>query len=257
MTSHHHGVRVRQDRELLRVSLDRHGIDGALLAELHGVLDLAERSPECRLVVIEGSGGVFCTGMDLDAAALSGASSDELASRGGEEFLGLLTRITTVPRAIVSVVDGRVVGGGVGIAAASDLVYATSRSTFGLPEALWGLLPCCVLPFLIRRVGFQTAHAMTLSTLPVAAERAHRLQLVDELADDVEPLLRRLRARLSKLDGSTISDLKAYQRRMWFLSEDMERAAVAEFTRLMSAPSVRARISAYATDQILPWERRT
>jgi polyketide biosynthesis enoyl-CoA hydratase PksH len=253
-------LRVRAEPGLLWATLDRprqqNTINGAVLAELHAVLDQAERSPDCRLVVLAGTDGVFCTGMDFADASRTDGDSTALAERGGAEFLGLLKRFTTVPRAVVSVVDGRVAGGGVGIAAASDFVYATPRSTFGLPEALWGLLPCCVLPFLIRRVGFQPAYAMTLSTLPVTADQAYRTHLVDEVAEDAELPIRRLRLRLSKLDGSTIADLKRYLRGMWFLSEEMERSAVGEFTRLMSSPAVRERISSFATQQVFPWESR-
>src|SRR5204863_9100504 len=124
------------------------------------------------------------------------SEATSLADRGGAAFFGLLRRFTTVGRVIVSIVDGRVTGGGVGLVAASDLVYATERSSFGLPEALWGLLPCCVLPFLIRRVGYQPAYAMALSTQPVSAQEALRSHLVDAVADDPTALVRRLAARV-------------------------------------------------------------
>ena len=251
-------LRVRDELEVVRITLCRpeyNSINGVMLAELHRALDQAEDSRDCRIVVLEGTAGAFCTGMDFADAIRSDGGSD-VTARGGEAFLGLLRRFTAIPRAVVALVDGRVIAGGVGIAAASDFVYASPRSTFSLPEALWGLLPCCVLPFLIRRVGFQPAYAMTLSTLPVNAEKAHMLHLVDELTEDADALVRRLRARLTKLDASTIADLKRYLRRMWFLSEDMESLAVAEFTRLMASPVVRARISSFASAQVLPWEHR-
>ena len=228
---------VRSDSDVLTVGIDRvpqqNAINGTLLAEMHAVLDEAERLPDCRQVVIHGASGVFCTGMDFADAT---GSPQSVAERGGAEFLGLLKRLTTVPRVVVSVVDGRATGGGVGIAAASDFVVATPRAVFSLPEALWGLLPCCVLPFLIRRVGFQPAYAMGLSTLPVTAEQAHRIHLADELAP----------SRSISCGGcgngcrnstTTIGAMKRYQRDLWFLSEETERAAIAEFTRLMSSPA--------------------
>jgi len=248
-------LEVSADVGVLTAVIDRipqqNAINGTLLAELHAVLDEAERTPACHLVVIRGASGVFCTGMDFSDAS---DSPDTVAERGGAEFLGLLKRLTTVPVMVVSVVDGRATGGGVGIAAASDFVVATPRAVFSLPEALWGLLPCCVLPFLIRRIGFQPAYSMSLTTLPVTAEQAHRIHLADELAADPGQFMRRLRQRVSKLDRATIAALKRYQRDLWFLSAETERAAVAEFTRLMSAPEVRERISGFVTAQVFPWE---
>jgi polyketide biosynthesis enoyl-CoA hydratase PksH len=248
-------LEVSSDAGVLTVAIDRvpqqNAINGTLMAELHAVLDEAERLPGCRQVVIRGAAGVFCTGMDFADAT---GSPQSVAERGGAEFLGLLKRLTTVPLVVVSVVDGRATGGGVGIAAASDFVVATPRAVFSLPEALWGLLPCCVLPFLIRRVGFQPAYSMSLSTLPVTAEQAHRIHLADELAAEPEQFLRRLRQRVSKLDGATIAAMKRYQRDLWFLSAETERAAVAQFTQLMSSPQVRERISGFVTAQVFPWE---
>lgn len=248
---------VRADSDVLWVGIDRvpqqNAINGVLLAELHAVLDEAERLPGCRQVVISGAPGVFCTGMDFTDAT---DSPQSVAERGGTEFLGLLKRLTTVPRVVVSVVDGRATGGGVGIAAASDFVVATPRAVFSLPEALWGLLPCCVLPFLIRRVGFQPAYGMSLSTLPATAEQAHRMHLADELSAEPGQFVRRLRQRVSKLDDAVIGAMKRYQRDLWFLSGETERAAIAEFTRLMSSPDVRQRISGFVTAQVFPWENQ-
>ncbi|MGW7278789.1 enoyl-CoA hydratase-related protein [Streptomyces sp. NPDC054844] len=250
-------VVVGEERHVLRVTLNRperhNGINGELLAGLHAALDRAERLPDCRLVVLQGAGGVFSTGMDFAEASREEAG-DEIAGHGGEWFYGLLKRFSTCSRVIVSVVDGRAVGGGVGLVAASDFVFATERSSFALPEALWGLLPACVLPFLIRRTGFQTAYAMTLSTLPVRAAEAARSGLVDELTDDTGPAVRRLGNRLARLDTSTVGRAKEYFRRLWIVDDATERTAVSEFARMMSSPAVRARIGDFAAHQRFPWE---
>ncbi|MGC4806669.1 enoyl-CoA hydratase-related protein [Micromonospora sp. DT233] len=247
---------LRSEAAVLTVTLARpreqNSITPALMADLHDALDRAEADPACRVVVLRAQGPAFCSGMDLHAAA---GSTDDLAAHGGERFLGLLKRLTTVERVVVSCVDGRASGGGVGVVAASDFAYATPASQFGLPEALWGLLPCCVLPFLIRRVGFQRAYTMTLSTLPIDAAEAARRGLVDEVAEDPGPALRRLLVRATKLDPTTIGDLKRYFRRMWIVSDEMEAEALREFGRLMTSPVARERITAFATGQRMPWER--
>lgn len=258
LSTPHRRIRLEEAPGVLRITLARaerqNSIDGLFLEEVHAALDRAESIPECRLVVLEAEGEVFCSGLDLPAAAGETGDRGALASRGGADFLGLLKRFSTIPRVVLSRVDGRVSGGGVGIVAASDLAFATERSRFGLPEALWGLLPCCVLPFLIRRVGFQRAYAMTLSTLPVDAGEARRSHLVDEVADDAEPLIRRLLFRLEKVDETTVRSLKRYFARMWFLSDEMEEAALEEFARLMSSDAVQQRIEDYVIHQRFPWE---
>jgi len=234
--------------EAVRVTLSRPTIDGTLIGELHEALDAAERAPDCRMVVLQGGDGTFSTGMDFAEAIGDGDPE-------GARFFGLLRRFTTVPRVVVSIVDGKVAAGGVGLVAASDLVYASGRSTFALPEALWGLLPCAVLPFLIRRVGFQKAYAMTLSTLPVSAAEAAGCHLVDAVTDQPSALLRRLTYRLTKLDGSIVGDVKRYAGRLWPVPDEVERVAVEEFARLVGSPAVQRRMADFATHRRMPWER--
>ncbi|GAB3555687.1 polyketide biosynthesis enoyl-CoA hydratase PksH [Actinopolyspora lacussalsi] len=230
----------------------QNGISAELLRGLHRALDETESDPERPALLVEGSDGVFCTGMDF---ADAGDGSRDTGETGGAEFWRLLERFTTTPAVVVSLVDGKAIGGGVGIVAASDFVWATPRSSFGLPEALWGLLPCCVLPFLIRRVGFQPAYAMTLSTLPVSADEAVRSRLVDEVAEYPEAALRRLLLRLRRIDTDTVESLKRYVRPMSPIGTERGSAAVAEFVRLFTSTAVAERIEEYNRTGRFPWER--
>lgn len=243
----------------LTVTLNRPARQNALtdltLAELHAALDAAESLPACRLVVIRGADGHFCTGMDLEEAA--GATTRAEGSHSpGAPFFSLLRRFTAIPRVVVSVVDGRAAGGGVGLAAASDFVFASERAQFGLPEALWGLLPCSVAPFLLRRVGFQAAYAMTLSTLPVNARQAERLGLVDEVSADPCVPLHRLASRVSKLEEATIAAAKRHFARLWPISQEVEAAALSEFDDLFSSARVQQAIAGFTgPGRRFPWER--
>ncbi|HEX4954742.1 MAG TPA: enoyl-CoA hydratase-related protein [Thermoanaerobaculia bacterium] len=238
---------------VLTLTLDRpaqgNGLTPALLREIQAALDQAEATTACRMVVLEGRDGVFSTGMDFEQAAAEDGGSD-----GGAAFLALLERLTRLPRVVVAKVDGRAAGGGVGLAVACDFVFATERSQFSLPEALWGLLPCCVLPFLIRRVGFQKAYAMTLATLPIGAAEAERIHLVDQRTEDPDEPIRRLAFRLSKIDPTTLGRAKRHFCSLWSLSPEVERAALAELAELMASPLVRRNIAAFVRERKLPWE---
>ncbi|MFI6846272.1 enoyl-CoA hydratase-related protein [Kitasatospora sp. NBC_00085] len=242
-------LRLERDRGRLTVTLtrpaERNSITRELITELGAALDLAEEAEDCRVVVLRAEGDTFCSGMDLSGVAEAARPDAADTRQGGDDYFALLERLTTIGRIVVAQVDGQAVGGGVGLAAASDFVHATGRSRFSLPEALWGLLPCSVLPFLIRRVGFQRAYAMSLGTLPVTAAEAAAHGLVDELADDPAPALRRLLFRASKLPPGTVADLKSYMRRLWILDDGTQRTAVDEFVRLMTTGQVRERIAGY------------
>jgi polyketide biosynthesis enoyl-CoA hydratase PksH len=241
----------------LTVTMNRpsrqNALNDTMLCELHAALDAAERAPGCRMFVLQGTSGLFCTGMDLEEAA------GELPGDAGEDrarFFQLLRRFTTSPRVVVSIVDGRAEAGGVGLAAASDFVFASERARFGLPEALWGLLPSSVLPFLLRRTGVRVAFGMTLSTLPLDARKAEHVGLVDAVADDPASLLQRLAARVTKLDPSTIAAAKRSFGRLAPISYEVEAAALRELDELFASPFVRRSLAELTGPRrSFPWER--
>ena len=137
---------------------------------------------------------------------------------------------------------------------ASDLVVATPDSQFGLPEALWGLLPAIVTPFLIRRVGFQIAYRMALTTLPLSAKEAHAIKLVDEVSDNPSQIVHRLLLRVSKLRRETILKVKKYFNKMWIINDRIEEIAVRENIRGFSDPTVIEAILNFRNFKKLPWD---
>nr|WP_233157898.1 enoyl-CoA hydratase-related protein [Actinokineospora bangkokensis] len=242
---------MRTEPGVLRVVLERPVVNDVVIGDIGAALDRAEADPGVRAVVLTGGGGgVFCEGMDF-AAADAGATGGD----GAGPFFDLLHRFTTTRLVVVAQVDGRVAGGGVGLVAASDFVHATPASTFSLPEALWGLLPCTVLPFLIRRVGQQAAYAATLSTQAVDAAAAHRVRLVDEVTERPDAALRQLVFRLARLPQEVVGDAKRYFAALAPVDVGVRATAVAEFARLMDSPAVRERISAFVHRGRYPWER--
>ncbi|HEY6795201.1 MAG TPA: enoyl-CoA hydratase-related protein [Kineosporiaceae bacterium] len=229
-------------------------IDDTLVARLSRGLDHAEDDERCRIVLLSSPlAGVFSTGMNLVGAARA-EDAGQATRRTGAAFFDLLERFTRTPRIVVSLVEGQVAGGGLGLVAASDLVLSGERSSFALPEALWGLLPCVVLPFLARRVGFQKAYSLALTTQPIDAGGALACGLADDVRADPGQAVRQLAYRAARLDPATIGDLKRYAHRMNPLPADTRAAALTELGRLLAEPPVRRRLAAFADHGRYPWE---
>ena len=89
--------------------------------------------------------------MDLSAAA------DGDITAAMDAFASALTAIRRAPT--VAFVDGDAHGGGCGLAAACDLVAATPKASFALPELLLGLVPGAILPALLDRMPAQKVAA--------------------------------------------------------------------------------------------------
>jgi enoyl-CoA hydratase/carnithine racemase len=133
---------------------------------------------EGRVIVLEGADGVFCRGLDPKCVG-SGQSltkDDDL-----QVFADALLALRRISKAVIAAVDGIALGGGLGLAAAADVVVATEESTFGLPEAQLGLAPAIIMPFLVERMRLQECRLWALSSYSRSAAEAARAGLVDVL----------------------------------------------------------------------------
>lgn len=228
-------------------------INATLIKEMMIALLQLEENDEVKVIVLQGSPEHFCTGMDLNA--VGNERRDALFEDDPDAYYDLLKYFATSSKIIISVVEGKVNAGGVGMVAASDIVIANEAATFSLSEVLFGLLPACVMPFLIRRVGYQKAKWMTLTTQSISAERAFNIGLADEISPNVNDALRRNLLRLTRLETRTIRELKDYMSSLWIINEQTQQLAVSKITGLMRSEKVQANIKNYVQHGIFPWDK--
>lgn len=127
-------LRVRLDRPDKRNALTREMLDG-----LHAALDRAE-ADRIPVMVVSATGAAFCAGADIATYVEAIDDLDALADFGARAK-SLMHRLSTSPTIVVAVVDGIAMGGGFELVLAADLVYASDRARFGLPEITLGLIP--------------------------------------------------------------------------------------------------------------------
>ena len=137
-------------------------------------------------------------------------ASGQKSEQNPEPLYDLWLKLATGPYITISHVRGKANAGGVGFVAASDIVIASQDAQFSLSELLFGLFPACVLPFLIRRIGFQKAHYLTLMTQPISSQQAHTWGLVDVCDAQSDSLLRKHLLRLRCLSKTGIVRYKRY-----------------------------------------------
>lgn len=225
--------------------LDRPGrrntINEAVLADLDKALTLAESTSDSRFFVISATGEDFCAGMDLDTTPPDGPVTGELP------YWKLLRRLTTSPLVTVSVVDGAVTAGGVGLAAACDVVLAGRDARFRLTETLLGLVPAMALPFVVRRTGEQRAFTAALLADDIDAEAALGLGLVDRVGASGQELLRPLLVGLRRVQRETVAALKNYRNTAFGWRDDLGAVAGQAFLDRLDSDLVRAMMKAVAS----------
>ncbi len=206
-------IEVRSEDALYRIRFNRpearNTINDRLIEECHQALDEAESN--ATVVILEGSPEIFCFGADFQGMQAAAAAGNGPKESNPEPLYALWQRLATGPFATVAHVRGLANAGGIGFVAACDVVVADVGARFSLSELLFGLLPACVLPFLIRRIGHQRAHYLTLMTQPISAEQALQWGLADAIGPDSEAILRKHLLRLRRLSKPALTRYKNYQ----------------------------------------------
>jgi enoyl-CoA hydratase/carnithine racemase len=159
-----------------RVTLNRpearNAVSAAMLGELEGALRTAAADPECRVVVMSGSGKDFCAGADVAELTDAAGGMAPAASYGGAVET-LLRSIEELPRPVIAAVQGAALGAGCQIAVACDLVIAAEDARFGIPSARLGIvIGYESVERLARTIGPKRAGEMLLAARTVTGEEA-------------------------------------------------------------------------------------
>jgi polyketide biosynthesis enoyl-CoA hydratase PksH len=244
-------VQVQRNGPVMRVTIPS-TIDAALTCDMLQLLRDAEADDAIRLLAIEGDSKLFCTGLDF--ADFSRTDAGMAFTQDAERYYDVLSAMVTSSKFIVSMVAGKVNAGGMGFVAASDLVIAGPDATFALSELLFELLPACVLPFLIRRVGLHKAQLLALTTQPIGVEEAYRWGLVDEWGPELEQLFRRRVPRVARMSPAAIGRLKKYMNDLWIIREETRHLAVNAISRLLGNQETQTKIRRFVSEGALPWQ---
>ena len=198
-------------------------LPGNILAKLATTITDAGNDKNIKVLILKSAG---------DRAFCAGASFDELIAidnpeQGKKFFLGFANVINAArkcPKFILGRVQGKAVGGGVGMAAATDYCFATKYSSSKLSELAIGIGPFVVGPAVERKIGTSAFSAMTINaTKWFDANWSREKGLYTDVFDSVEELddeIDKLASTLSKSNPEAMEKLKKI---IWNGTEDWDR----------------------------------
>jgi len=162
----------------------RNAVNGAVASGIEEAIDQLEADDALWVGILTGVPPVFSAGADLKEINAGNAATLQ-TTRGG--FAGITQRERTKP--IIAAVDGPALAGGTEIVLACDLVVASGRATFGIPEVKRSLVAAGGALFrLPRKIPFNVAMELALTGEPISAERGYALGLVNVLCDEGQAL---------------------------------------------------------------------
>jgi len=256
-------IDLRLDADVMHITLSRPEIRNAISAEMLSELADAFSTLDdvgARAVVLRGAGGNFCAGGDLKemSSLLKQVQDNDRAGIARHNALAgnLFHTINNAPQAVIAVLEGAVIGGGIGLACAADIAIALRSARFGLPETGLGLVPAQIAPFLRRRVGESQARLLAVTGGQIDAETAERIGLVHYLVDDEKELQCTLAEALRKINDCAPEALAVAKQLMFepgsLESVKPERLGIV-FARAMSSAEAAEGIAAFLEKRKPKW----
>lgn len=182
----------READGVVRLTLNRpeakNAMNGTMYDEARAAVSDIDKDPSVRVVVLTGSGSVFCSGGDFkyqqsqavrpQAERLAEASKLAL-------WLGELDRMS---KPLIGRINGPAYGGGLGLVAVCDVAIAPNAVNFCLSEASLGLMPSMISPYVVRKMGVSNARSVFLNSRVFSAAEARQFGVLHEVVPDEEAL---------------------------------------------------------------------
>lgn len=133
-----------------------------LLKEMSRQIQSAGNHSDTRLILLQSAGkGTFCAGASFDELlAITDAEMGTLFFSG---FADVINAIRTSPKLVIGRVQGKAVGGGVGLIAACDYCMATEHAAVKLSEVSINIGPFVIAPALERKIGISAFTQLSLN----------------------------------------------------------------------------------------------
>jgi len=210
---------------------EHNSLPSNLLNELVDIITDLGNNEAVKVIILKSDGATtFC----------AGASFQELISIENEEsgklfFLGFANVINAMrkcPKIIIGSIHGKAVGGGVGIAAATDYCLATKYASIKLSELTIGIGPFVVAPAIERKIGIAAFSQLTLDANNFySADWAHSNGLYNGVYEDTKELESAVQAMAQNLANYNPSALIELKKVLWKDTENWdellkERAAI-------------------------------
>ena len=166
----------------------RNALNGDLIRELLEAVRHTERLEGARCLVLRGAGAVFCAGGDIHWLRNEGAGDFDANLRDIQDLVLLLKTLNELPLPVLAVIQGAAIGGGLGLAAVADVAVCSAETVFSLAEARLGLVPSCIGPFVLQKIGPSWTRRYMVTGERFDAPTARFMGLVHEVVPSADAL---------------------------------------------------------------------
>jgi enoyl-CoA hydratase/carnithine racemase len=190
----------------------RNALSTAMIDALHAAVAGAAGREDVRVVVLAGTGPVFCAGLDLRELAAQ-REAGRVETHTLQDALELLERCS---QPTIAAVQGDAIAGGCELALHCDLRVAADTARFAMPLARIGIaVPVTLTWKLVDTIGAAATKEMLFTGEPVGAETALALGLANRVvaSGDLERAVRDLARQIAHNAPLSVRAMKAFVQR--------------------------------------------
>ncbi len=217
-------------------------LPGSILNKLALSITELSRDENCKVILLKSAGErAFCAGASFDElVAIKDLDEGKVFFSG---FAKVINACRTCEKIIVARIQGKAVGGGVGIAASADYAFATEHSSIKLSELAVGIGPFVVGPAVERKIGLSAMSELAIdATQWRSAAWAQNKGLYSSISETAEIMDEKINELLEKLANSNPEAMRELKKVFWSGTEDWNellakraeisgRLVLSEFTR--------------------------
>ena len=193
----------------------QNSLPGAILAELAQEITKAGENDDVKVILLKsGCDRTFCAGASFDELlAIEDVVTGKAFFMG---FANVINAMRKVPKFILGRVQGKAVGGGIGVAASTDYCFATKFASIKLSELAVGIGPFVVTPAIERKMGLSAVSQMGINASEFhSVEFAQAKGLYHQVFDSVEEMDQAVMELADKLIVSNPESMAQMKKMFW------------------------------------------
>ncbi len=197
-------------------------LPGNILAKLAETITKAGKDESVKVVILKSGGDrTFCAGASFtELININDAETGRIFFSG---FANVINAMRKCPKFIIGRIQGKAVGGGVGVASATDYCFATKFAAIKLSELNVGIGPFVVGPAVERKLGISGMSQIAIDANTFySAEWAHQKGLYSALYDSVEEMDKSIQTFAENLCNYNPEAMKEIKKMIWNGTEDWD-----------------------------------
>lgn len=197
-------IKIKIEDHVATVTLNRpqvrNAFDADMIEELAKAFSELSLNKNLRVLVLEGEGESFCAGADLNWMKSMAKFTRIENIEDSEKLYNMFKALSDMPFPVLAVVQGHVMGGALGLVAASDICLSLGKTQFCFSEVRLGLAPAVISPFVAAKVAMTDLHRYFLTAEVFGPKEARRIGLVQDFgsAKEVKELKNLIIKKLSQ-----------------------------------------------------------